>query len=371
MRVRSVTTGAKFAGGEFVRIRLLSASGTVVGNSTGAITSATYPTGRQSYYNNVGSNTFMHISNTSFANSGAAAANNRGFGSNRWIMGQANSSAARIVSLNSLNADVINFKTDYLQPANSGVSFTGKFATSASARDASFINLNNNADTEFNARRYVHSRSAESNTSLTSSTMKDGSAEIKATLFSNSRYASPVLDVNRLSIATVENLINTNTVIGSSEDNVNAGGSAEARYITRRVTLAEGQDAEDLKIYFDGYAPSGSTIQPYYKVLHAEDSDLFDDAKWIPMSQTTATTVASSSENREDFREFEWDVPAYGSFNSGLFANSNPTNVLQYRNSDNAMFSSFKYYAIKIVMMGSNTQNVPRVRNLRAIALQK
>jgi hypothetical protein len=371
VRVKSVTPGAKFAGGEFVRIRLQSASGTIVGNSTGAIHSATYPTGKQSYYNNVGANTFMNISNTSFANSGTAASNNRTFGSNYWIMGQANSTSARIVSLNSLQADLINFKTDYIEPSNTAVSFTGKFATSISARDTSFINLNVNADTEFDARRYIHSQSAESNTSATSATMKDGSAEIKVTLMTNNRYASPVLDVSRISLSTVENLLNSNSDIGSSEDNVGIGGDAKARYITRRVTLAEGQDAEDLKLYFDGYIPQGSAIQPYYKVLHAEDSDLFDEAKWIPMSQTTANTTASSSENREDFREFEYDVPAYGVYNNGVFANSNPTNILQYRNTNNAMFSGFKYYAIKLVMMGTDTQNVPRVRNLRAIALQK
>ena len=214
--------------------------------------------------------------------------------------------------MNSLKADIVNFKTDYIEPSNTSVSFTGKFATSTSARDTSFINLNVNADNEFDARRFIHSKSAEGNTSATSAAMKDGSAEIKISLMSNNRFASPVLDVNRISLSTVENLLNSNADIGSSEDNVGSGGSAKARYITRRVTLAEGQDAEDIKLYFDGYIPQGSLVQPYYKVLHAEDSDIFEEAKWIPMSQATANTVASSSENREDFKEFEYDVPAYG-----------------------------------------------------------
>ena len=370
-RVKNVTTGAKFAGGEFVRLRLQSASGTIVGNSTGGLHSATYPLGKQSYYNNKGSNTYMNLANTTFANSGPAAGNNRMFVSDRWIYGQANSTSARIVSLDSLKADLINFKTDYVEPSNTGVTFTGKFAKSTGVRDTSFIKLNVNTDTEFDARRFVHSKSAEGNTSLTSANMKDGSAEIKVTVMSNNRYASPVLDVSRISMTTVENLINSNSDIGSSEDNVGRGGDAKTRYITRRVTLAEGQDAEDIKVYYDGYVPQGSAIQPYYKVLHAEDSDLFEEAKWIPMTQTTANTVASSSENRQDFREFEWDVPSYGDFNNGLFANSNPASILQYRNGENAMFSGFKYYAIKLVMMGTDTQNVPRVRNLRAIALQK
>lgn len=382
MRVRNVTSGAKFKGGEIVRIRLLGVGGTIVGNSTGAIHSATYPKGTQSYYNNSSINlansamAYLHVANVSFANSGPAAGNNRTFLSNRWITGQTDGYVAKIYSLDSLGADLVNIKADYLTPSNSAVTLTTKFATSISARDTSFRRTELNIDQEFAARRYVHSYSAEANTNLTSATMKDGSVEMSFALTSTSRYSSPAFDTNRVSMSIVENLLDTSATIGTSEANTASGGNSRTRYITRRVTLAEGQDAEDLTVYLDAYMPASNGIDVLYKVRHADDSDTFDDAFWIKMEQATANTVVSSSENRGDFRELQFNVPAYptgsnGRGDSGLYANSSPTNVLYYRNSLGAQYSGFKYFAVKVVMYGSNPGNVPRIKNLRAIALQK
>ena len=372
LRLRNVSTAAKFRGGEAIRFRLASISGTVSGNSTGAIRNVTFPTGTQSYYNNKGANTYLHIANVSFSNSGPAASNNRMFTSSRWICGQSNGYVARIVSLDSLRADVINFKTDFITPSNTSVSFDAKFATSTSARDASYISINNSSDTEFAARRFIHSRSAEANTLATYSGMKDGSGEVRVSLESRNRYASPVFDVQRLNLTLIENLINSTTDVGTTEENIRAGGSAKARYITRLVTLEEGQDAEDLKVYLDAYVPPNSSVAVYYKVINGEDSDTFDIAKWMPMTRATAATEVSSETNRDDFRELEFDVPEYGTYNNGLFANSSPTaEVLSYRNSTNALFVGFKYFAIKVVLTSSSTNNVPRFKNLRAIALQK
>jgi hypothetical protein len=373
--VQSASGGsAAFVGGEFVRIRLQSATGKLVGNST-PIKFATYPSGRVTYYDAVtASNTFLHLSNVSFSNSGPAAgtsANNRTFIENRYVRGQTDGTVARIVSLGSLNMDVLNVRADFLSPSNTAITTSGKFAKSTSTRDSSFINLNINADTDLGARRYVLSRSVESNTSLSSATMKDGSAEIKFALSSTNRYASPAFDTSRVSLISIENLISSNAAIGDSEDNVKSGGDSKTRYITRRVTLAEGQDAEDLKLYVDAYRPAGTQVYAYYKVLHREDSDTFNDARWIPMSIATDSTVISDPENRDDFVELEFDTPSYGTYNSGQYANSSPTNIVYYRNSQNALFSGFKYFAVKIVLTSESTSNPPRIRDLRVIALQK
>ena len=175
-------------------------------------------------------------------------------------------------------------------------------------------------------------------------------------------------------MTTIENLINSNTSVATSETNVKSGGDALARYITRRVELKDGQDAEDLKVYLDAYVPPSADLQVYYKVLAGDDSDTFEEAKWHRMAKDTANTVFSSSESKTDFKEFEFSVPAYGSENAGLFANTTYTstaNVLHYRNSDNVVFSGFKYFAFKVVLTDTQTTNVPRFRNFRALAVQK
>ena len=374
IRVRTVSTGAMFKGGEVIKIRNTNpTTGVLIGNSSGGITSATTPTGYMTYYDAVNAaNTFMHIANVSFSNSGAAGNLNRMFAQNTYIRGQIDGYTARIVSVDNLKMDVLSFNTDYVQPSNTSVAFNGRFATSSSTRDSSDVKLNINADTVFDVPRYVLSRSNESNTTSSSSGMAASrSAEIRIALSSNTIIGSPVIDCRRISATTIQNLINSNTAIGSSEDNVQHGGSAQTRYITRRVTLEDGQDAEDLKVYLTAYKPAAADVFVYYKVLNGDDSDTFDQARWIPMTQTTDSTVISDSQNSEDFREFEFHVPTYSNaYTSGANTATSAAGVLEYRNSLKARYVRFKYFAIKIVLTSTVSTNPPRVRDLRAIALQ-
>jgi hypothetical protein len=230
-----------------------------------------------------------------------------------------------------------------------------------------------NRDTKLSSRRFVHSISNEANTLATSSTMKDGSAQIKIQLESRSRYSSPTFDTSRIFLTSVENLLNNTT---TGEANAAIGGSASSKYITRKVVLADGQDAEDLTVYFEAYRPPGTSISAYYKILNREDSDSFNEARWIQMSEATSSvTAVSASDDEDDFYELQFNMPNYptgaGQFHSGLFGNTNPTRIVAYRNSQNALYFGYKYFAIKIVLTGTNTTNPPRIRALRAIALQK
>lgn len=373
IRVKSVTASAKFKGGERIRIRTNNATtGGIVGNSTGAVTAVTTPTGTMAFYDAVtASNTYLHLANVSYMNSGSASTTNRVFVANTFIRGQANSYTARIVSIDRLVIDTMMPVVDFLHPSNTGVTMSGKFATSSSARDTAYVNLNINENIDFDAPRYVLSASTESNTSLSSSTMASSrSAEFKFALVSTSRFSSPAIDLKRVSVTTVNNLINSNSSFGSSEDYTKTGGTASTRYITRRVTLADGQDAEDVRVYLTAYKPTNTDVHVYYKILHREDSDTFSDARWIPMTQTTAATRLSDTYSLEDFNEYQYDVPNYTTaYRSG--ANTTNSSILEYRNSVNARFTGFKYMAIKIVLSSAITTNPPRVRELRVIALQR
>jgi hypothetical protein len=375
MRVRNVSLTSKFRGGEAIRIRNTNATtGVRIGNSTGGITSATTPTGRVAFYDAVSyANTYLHLANVAFTNSGPASGSGRVFFANNFIRGQVNGYTARIIKLDRLQADVLNFATDFLNPSNTVISFSGKFATSNTARDTSYIDLIPNDDAEFTAPRYILSRSMESNTSISGSGMAASrSGEVKATLTSTSRYGSPAMDVKRISAITIQNLINNDT---TGEANTVSGGNALARYITRKITLADGQDAEDIKVYVTAYRPPGSEISVYYKILHREDGNDFDDARWIPMSFTTDTgftssAAYSSTEDIEDFKEYVYDVPTYSNnYLSG--ANTTNSNIIEYRNNALSRFVGYKYMSIKIVLTKNTTTNPPRLKNVRVIALQR
>lgn len=377
--VKGVSTNAKFRGGEAVRFRLGASATTspLAGNSTSGITSATTPVGTVSYYDEVNSaNVYLHVANCSYVNSGVACTSNRMFTQNMYIKGQSSGYTARIVSINNLEYNVVNFQSRFLTPSNTSVFAEGKFAKSTSTRDSSYIKINVNDDTEFDAPRYVLSRSNESNTSSSAASVAvNRSTEVRYILTSNNRFASPAFDLRQISGTTVLNLINSDTDIGTSEEMVISGGLAKARYITRKVVLNDGLDAEDLRVYLTAYKPSGSDVLVYYKVLNGEDSDTFELARWIPMTRVTdqgftPTTVYSSSSNKNDYIELVYDVPAYSNtYRSG--ANTTNSNIIEYRNSARARMIKFKYFAIKIVLVNQNSTNPPRVKDLRALALMR
>ena len=135
-----------------------------------------------------------------------------------------------------------------------------------------------------------------------------------------------------------------------------SGGNSAARYLTRKVTLADGFDSGDLRVYLTGYKPSGSGIYVYYKVLSGSDSDVFDDKNYQLMTELGNPNFISA--NKQDYREL--------TFAPGIVGAAN--NTINYTTSSTA-YNSFKTFAIKVVMSGSNTTDVPKVRDIRAIAL--
>jgi len=135
-----------------------------------------------------------------------------------------------------------------------------------------------------------------------------------------------------------------------------SGGNATARYQTRRVTLADGFDSGDLRVYLTANKPSGTNVYVYYKILSASDPGIFDDKSWQLMTELGNSNFVSL--NEKDFREL--------TFAPGVSGVAN--NSVSYTSSGTA-FTTFRTFAIKIVMSSSNTGIVPRISDMRAIAL--
>lgn len=141
------------------------------------------------------------------------------------------------------------------------------------------------------------------------------------------------------------------TFVVSGEDQA-SGGPAVARYITRKVTLADGMDAGDFRVYLTAYRPSTSNIHVYYKILSADDPDTFDNKTYKLM--TSIRGYNGYSINQDDFVEF---VFAPG-------RNHIADDRVQY-----GSYTSFKHFAIKIVMTARDTTRVPRLRDFRVVAI--
>lgn len=145
------------------------------------------------------------------------------------------------------------------------------------------------------------------------------------------------------------------SIVINGEDSKN-GGPAKVRYIMRKVTLKDGFDSGDLRVYLTANIPSGSNIYVYYKLLSSADPDIFDNKNYQLMTQLDNTNYASI--NNQEYREI--------TFAPGIDNTAN--NQVSYT-SGSTLFTNFRTFGIKIVMSGTDTVTVPRVRDLRVIAV--
>ena len=149
---------------------------------------------------------------------------------------------------------------------------------------------------------------------------------------------------------------NTTATLSVANELAARGGNALARYITRRVTLNDGFDASNLRVYIDAVNLAETDITVYYKVLAAEDPTLFDDRPYVKMK-----CVQQGNETLQDTAKSQYDTDYREYLYIPTTTNCGYTGASTY--------TTFKTFAIKIVMTSSNTTKVPKIKNFRAIAL--
>lgn len=255
-----------------------------------------------------------------------------------------------------------------------------------------------------------------------------------ATMTTTSADLTPVIDLSRCGYITTKNNVNND----STNEDSNKDGNALSKYISKIVRLADGQDAQDLRVFLDQLTPIGSDVKVYGKFLAAEDdADFREELDWFELSEVSAPDNAGLASTQ--FVEFQYKIDsanlngsdeleyttkrvnattisAGGSgyttaptvtfsggtatrqakgiavLNSGAVASivitdpgryatgsANPTITITGGGGSSATatatlgtttYTTFKEFAIKIVMLSSNTSNVPKLKKLRAIALQ-
>ena len=139
-----------------------------------------------------------------------------------------------------------------------------------------------------------------------------------------------------------------------------SGGNGLARYLTYPTTLAQGADSGDMRVYMTAYRPTGTNIHVYYKILARDDTQKFEDGNWQKMTLIEAANKFSITKN--NFIEY---VAAPGE--SGVAANE-----LQYTSKDTGVtYDTFYKYAIKVVLSSSDTTVVPKLKDIRVLALPR
>ena len=174
------------------------------------------------------------------------------------------------------------------------------------------------------------------------------SLEVEFTLQSSKDNLSPIIDLDKRSVITVSNRldnIDSSSAVYPTTEYIPPtdpdGDSNESIYITRKAQLAT--PANSIKCYLDAAKFQSSELQVMFKILRSDDASDFDEIGWQYFNTDgSPDTTVNNSVNSNDFIERVYSVDDVGEFIS---------------------------FAIKIRMQGTNSSEVPRCKDLRAIAL--
>jgi hypothetical protein len=83
-----------------------------------------------------------------------------------------------------------------------------------------------------------------------------------------------------------------------------AHGVSKNRYVSKRLALADGMDAEDVRVLLTAYRPQGTEVEVYAKIMSTTDADVFNNKDWSPLVCVENADVRSDSLNTKDYREF-------------------------------------------------------------------
>jgi hypothetical protein len=228
---------------------------------------------------------------------------------NALLIGATSRARANLVSVNSVDYTVVIPQFSYIVPAGSTAQI--KIKGYDAALDSNFTTVSSDIETFFSDKgRNVKSRSLE----LQSNTGK--TLQVSIDISTDTDRVSPVFDDIKSDILVIKNDISNNASLANED--LPSGGNTAAKYISKRVVLAEGQDANDLQVYLSAYKPANTNIAVYAKFVNGDDGELIDEKYWTPLQQVTPESTISSRVDRNDFKEFQYNVP------TGVAPNSNP-----------------------------------------------
>ena len=160
---------------------------------------------------------------------------------------------------------------------------------------------------------------------------------LAANLTTKNQYATPVVDLDKISIVCNGYVINEDV---TNETNAESG-NASARYISKKISLND--PADKLNVYLGVSQPEGSRVRLYARfddeISSPQVLDL-RDATWTELSSSRISEISSLGDNTP-FQEVEYEI--------------DPTN-------------DFTQFQLKIVMTSGDAAQVPSVTDLRAIA---
>lgn len=257
---------------------------------------------------------------------------------NNAVYGEDSRASALISSIDNISVDRVKIAADASNPLRGNIDLKLAVAESNSTPgfDISLARQRALRLNEVYTRRWGHhdgfivSRSNEINNAglLSQTTSSPGestvivnrvSAVVNAAITVNESntalYRSPQLPTSLDMFVMSTDISNTytttdaNSVVIDSE--VQGPYLARSKHITKKVSFANNRFAEDCRVFISAYRPADTDILVYAKIHNSADSDAFDDHAWSPLQYKENADKFSSSENENDFVEYELGFPQY------------------------------------------------------------
>ena len=166
------------------------------------------------------------------------------------------------------------------------------------------------------------------------------SLSFKVDMTTKNADVSPLIDASRTSAITLRNMVDnqpSNTVLGYVAETNAFGGSALSKHMTSIQTLEE--PAVGLKIILAARRPAGSDFDVYFRT--STDGNNIFATDW-----TLAAAESAVAPDARNFREYRYLLGGVG-----------------------GTLNAFTQYQLKIVLRSNNSSTVPRIKDLRSIAL--
>lgn len=167
---------------------------------------------------------------------------------------------------------------------------------------------------------------------------------------------SPMIDLDRVSLITIANRLNSKVSDYSKDPRVNSlrDDPSVCSYVTKIVRLERGSD--NLKVFFDAYRHSSSDIRVMYRLFRSDtdiSTQLYELFPGYDNLDENGQVISQSNNNGRPDRLI-LPSSSVGEFKSYEFTAKN--------------LPLFNGFQIKIIMSGTNTTFTPIIRDLRVIA---
>lgn len=255
-------------------------------------------------------NTYMQIHR--FANNSLASSPN-----NVTLIAYANTGSLYNPVINAL---VPQFAS--ITPPGTTLNFTYRGTSNNYTIDSDNYRVTPGYETEF----YDYERIVASKTNEVDNMSSNKSFQIGVGMTTDTEYLSPVIDTVRHQELAIKNDIDP---VGLKYNEFFNSGNTKSKYISQPITLADGQDAEDLQILLTAFKPVGTCVQVWAKFLNKEDSRPLSQQTWVPLLDNSLNTYSDPS-NPSDFRELRYSVGSYYRkiIRTGTITTSNTSNTV-------------------------------------------